>query len=102
MIVVRGKVIATSSTTATLELFGDTTILTYATTTNSTTTMLRVLHIDDVVVMLGTFVEDYFEIMCIRPSHRMFFDTSVTGMRRLYREKDGMLRGASTRTERCK
>lgn len=70
MDVVRGEVVHTSATSATLILFNGEKIVAYATTSMGTTTMPQAPKIGEDVVMLGTFVGDDFEIIRIRPSHR--------------------------------
>ncbi len=76
MDVIRGEVILTSATSATLVLFNGEKIIAYATTSNGTTTIPRAPKVGDDVVMLGTFIDNRFEVVRIRPAHRGPFDKS--------------------------
>jgi hypothetical protein len=78
MDVLRGEVVFTTATSATVVLFNGERIIAYATTSNGTTTMPRAPRIGEDIVILGTFLNDKFEIIRIRPAHRGPFNTPVT------------------------
>ncbi len=78
MDVLRGEVVFVTGTSATVMLFNGEKIIAYATTSNGTTTMPKVPVIGDDVVMLGTFMDDKFEIIRMRPAHQGPFNTPVS------------------------
>ena len=73
----RGEVVLSTASSATLTLFNGETIIVYATTTNGTTTMPKLLRTGDDVVVLGKFIGNNFEVMRIRPTHRGPFGTQM-------------------------
>lgn len=81
MDVLRGEVLVTSATSATLLLFNGEKVVVYATTSRGTTTMPRAPRVGDDVVMLGTFVGEYFEISRIRPAHKGPFGSEMKRVR---------------------
>jgi hypothetical protein len=77
MDVLRGEVLVTSATSATLVLFSGEKVIAYATTSNGATTMPRAPRVGDDVVMLGTFINGDFEILRIRPAHHGPFNAQM-------------------------
>lgn len=68
--VLRGEVVATTSTAATVRLFDGATIVVYATTSK---TIFSMPSVGDDIVLLGNFIGDRFEVVGMRPAPRTPF-----------------------------
>lgn len=102
MDVIRGEVLVTSATSATLILFNGEKIIAYATTTNGTTTVPRFPEIGEDVVMLGTFINGGFEVVRIKPAHKGPFGSDMEHKKMINGEQKPQFQGNPEKELRMK